>query len=615
MKSKNRGHPGRRDKSGKNRKRRPASQRSKKPENEVPEEKKSADEGESKWEKFKKAWDKGKDIATQLNAANDVGLAYESLLESMRTRGVNNQQIKQAQDYIFNNYIPGTSQLDRMSILAGAQKTFNPGFSKDQSLQAAEMMVPILSRYDVASTMGDDSYDASKDDNRKAINGLVVAMGAVNQPKLATEIVDSVFKYAQGTGQTIDEKKTEAFLANKNVASHNQNLHALFSVLEPVISNLGGDETANGLQKASDSINGKQPLSPLSRQEMIKLGMANAKGTGQSQSLRALQNSDVSSYAQQLRTLYKAQGISSSADIQRENGILFGGPGAKIYNQIMDTMDKTQPGYESALGVSAVVDNPQNRVLLAKQQLEKSKQDVQLSAALNTGIMPAFKKINGYWSEANEYAASFINKHPLLSQIGLGSALASQVPGVKSLLKKSALALSGPLKRTGGYLGRMAIDVAKNKLPALGRAALPILEDVALPFVADIAAPAVVVAGVGYAGHSVTQSEEMAELDRVKRRNWALNNPKQPYYYGDANLKPLSPKPGISLLSQFPDVPSASKQPITIQVNSILDGKKVGEGTATYLAREAAKPRNSVSGFDASQFGILPGSVSKLATN
>ncbi|EIC83373.1 hypothetical protein [Serratia sp. M24T3] len=607
---------GRRGESGKNRKRRPNSPPGNRPENEVPEEEKKSDDSiQSKWEKLKDFAGKGKDTYDKLSAVNDIGVNYERLLAGMRTRGVSEPQIKQAQDDVFNNYIPGTSRLDRMSILADAQKTFNPGLTKDKSLQAAEMMVPILSRYDVASKLSDDAYDASKDDNRNTINDLVSSMDALNNPERATEIVDSVFKYTQGTGQTIDEKKTEAFLANKSVASHNQNLHALFSVLEPVISDLGGDETASGLQKASDFINGKKPLLPNSRREILRLGIGNAQGTGQSPSLHALQNSDVSSYTQQLKTIYQAHGINSSADMQRENGILFGRAGAKVYNQIMDAIDKTQPSYDSAMSVKSVVDNPANQLLLAKDQVEKAKADVQLSAAEKTGIMPIFKKINQGQAKASEYAANFIDKHPLLDKVGLGGYLAYQVPGVKSWLEKKALALGGPLKRTGGYLGRMAIDVAKNKLPALGRAALPILEDVALPFVADIAAPALVVAGVGYAGHSVTQSEEMAELDRVKRRNWALNNPKLPYYNGDVNLKDLSPKPGISPLSQLPEVPSASQQPITIQVNSILDGKKVGEGTATYLAREAAKPRNSVSGYDASLYGILPGSVSKLTTN
>lgn len=615
---------GRRGESGKNRKRRPNSPPGNRPENEVPEEdKKSDDSIQSKWEKLKDFAGKGKDTYDKLSAVNDIGVNYERLLAGMRTRGVSEPQIKQAQDDVFNNYIPGTSRLDRMSILADAQKTFNPGLTKDKSLQAAEMMVPILSRYDVASKLSDDAYDAAKDDNRNTINDLVSSMGALNNPERATEIVDSVFKYTQGTGQTIDEKKTEAFLANKSVASHNQNLHALFSVLEPVISDLGGDETASGLQKASDFINGKKPLLPNSRREILRLGIGNAQGTGQSPSLHALQNSDVSSYTQQLKTIYQAHGINSSADMQRENGILFGRAGAKVYNQIMGAMDKTQPGYDSAMSVGSVVDNPANQLLLAKDQVEKAKADVQLSAAEKTGIMPIFKKINQGQAKASEYAANFIDKHPLLDKVGLGGYLAYQVPGVKSWLEKKALALGGPLKRAGGYLGRMAVNVAKNRLPALGRAALPFLAET-LPEVAlgallapEVLAAATVV-GAGYSGYELYKyfKKDPPQGDNFKGVTAVAAKGSSPFNVSN----PDAAEQYRHLVNPdlYPAVPAKSSSNESRQVNLLMtsEGRQVLIATVVGgINKEASKPRNSVSGYDASLYGILPGSVSKLTTN
>lgn len=608
---------------------------SNRPETRQPEQEKP-DEGDSKLDKINDVVDVAKKIYGQGNDINDIGVNYERMLANLRSRGLNEQQIKQAQDYVYKNYIPGSSRLDRMSILASAQGLFNPGLSKDKSLQAAEMMVPVLTHYDVASKMLDQSYDPSKDANRGTINGLVMAMHALNDPARAAAIADGVFKYTHGTNQTIDEQKTAAFFANQNLASHNQSVDSLFSVLEPVISNLGGDQTATGLQAASDYISGKKALSTTARQELAKLGMANAKDSGQSSSLAALQNSDVASYVQKLQANYRAHGISSSAAMQRENSLLFGSAGSKVYNQIIGAQNKTQPGYDSAEGVASVLNDPLSHMLMAKEQVTKAKQDTQLSLAENAGVMTVFSKGEDLLSRGMSMGSHFIDNHPLLSKLGAAGyvvgGIASKIPGVMPWVAKKVLSLGGPLKRAGGYLGRMAVDVAKNRLPALGRAALPVLEDVALPLISDAALPALALSGIGLAGleayrstkasiegkpyeQLIAQSQETAELDRIKRRNWALNNPKAPYYDRYSNLQDLPPKQGFSAKSQFPDVPSAVQQPINIQVNSIMDGKKVGEGMVTFLLKQAAKPRSGVSGFDPSQLLIPPGSVSKIATN
>ncbi|WAT04114.1 hypothetical protein O1V64_17945 [Rouxiella badensis] len=167
-------------------------------------------------------------------------MAYQKLLEGLRDRGLDDAQLSQANDFVYTNNIPDTSRLDRMSILADAQNTFNAdGLGKQKSLQAAEVMMPVLARYDVASKMLDDAYDPLKDPNRGVINKLVESMGALNDPKRASEIADGVFKYTQGTHQTIDQKKFEAFVSSNSPATRRQNIASLFGVLEPVIDDMG----------------------------------------------------------------------------------------------------------------------------------------------------------------------------------------------------------------------------------------------------------------------------------------------------------------------------------------------------------------------------------------
>lgn len=581
------------------------------------EEKKSEDEGSSTWERLKK-------IADYANKSNDVGVAYDRQLAGMRERGLSDAQINQANSFVDTNSVLGTSKLDRMTILANAQKTFNPGLSKADSLKSAEMMVPVLARYDAASKAVDDTYDSSKDANRGIINNLVQSMGALNDSKRASEIADSAFKYTQGTNQTIDEKKTEAFLANGNTASRNQNIHALFSVLEPVISDLGGNETAVGLQKASDQINGKTPASAKNfRQQIAMLGMANANGSGQSKSLSDLQTSDVSSYVQKLTSIYKAHGISKSADMQRENSILFGSTGAKVYDKIMDAAANTQPGFDSAQGIASTFNNPLNHAILAKDQVAKSNQDLQLSAANDLGIKSVFSKGEDYYAKGMAHLTNFMDKHPLLDKIATGGAAAAvtayRIPGVPEWLGKKAAALGGAIKRGGLYAGRLAINAAKDKLPALGRAALPLITEAAPEALLGLlAAPEVAIPLAGYAGYELykhfqkapSKGDEFTAATAVATKGASSFNVSNPD--AAAQYRHLV-NPG-----QYPAVPSkpssSSPQPVNLLMTS--EGRQVLVAAVIGgISKEASRPRSGVSGFDPSELMLSPGSVSKLATN
>lgn len=616
----------------KNRNKRKRNRGNNRPENPQPAEEQSEEEEDEKSEKINDAVDKVKEIYDQASDINDIGVTYQRMIANLRSRGFNEQQIKQAQDTIFKNYIPGSSRLDRMSNLADAQKLFNPGLSKDKSLQAAEMMVPVLTRYDVASKMLDPGYDSSKDVNRGTINGLVASADALNDPQRASAIADGVFKYTNGTNQTIDGAKTEAFLANQNPASRNQNIHSLFSVLEPVISNVGGDETANGLQAASDYISGKKAISAASRREIARLGMANPRGTGQSASLSTLQNTDVASYVQKLQTNYRAHKISSSAAMQHENSLLFGSAGAKVYNQIIDAQNKTQPGYDSAKGVAAVVDDPINHALMAKDQVAKAKQDAQLSLAQNAGVMTVFSKGEDLLSRGLSIGSHFIDNHPLLSKLGVAGAavgsVATKIPGVLPWLKKKALLLGGPLKRAGGYLGRMAVDVAKNKLPALARAAWPVLTDIVPEALGAILAPEIILpaAAVAAAGYGAYKLYNYLKKDPSKGAGSitvaaaGIQGGSSPNV-SDSGVAPPdvgAQYPHLPNQSAYPDVPMKPSATATQPVNLLMtsEGRQVLIATIMRgISNEAAKPRSGISGFDPSQLLMPAGSVSKIATN
>ncbi|WAT04113.1 hypothetical protein O1V64_17940 [Rouxiella badensis] len=179
------------------------------------------------------------------------------------------------------------------------------------------------------------------------------------------------------------------------------------------------------MQKAANHINGKMASVPKNlRQELARLDIANASGNGQTQTLSDLQSSDIARYTQKLMAIYAAHGINSAADRQRENSLLFGSSGAKVYDKIMESALKTQPGYNSVTGIASVLDSPRSRVLMAKDQVAKKYQDMQLTIADKGKVTDIFAKGEDILSGAMAIGTNFMDKHPLLTSIGTDATLA-----------------------------------------------------------------------------------------------------------------------------------------------------------------------------------------------
>lgn len=88
------------------------------------------------------------------------------------------------------------------------------------------------------------------------------------------------------------------------------------------------------------------------------------------------------------------------------------------------------------------------------------------------------------------------------------------------MAEEKALSLGGPLKRAGGYLGRMAVDVAKNKLPALARAAWPVLTDIVPEALGAILAPEIILPAVAVAAAGYGAYKLYNYLKKTLQRRW-----------------------------------------------------------------------------------------------
>lgn len=325
----------------------------------------------------------------------DEAIEYERKLGSLRQMGLGDAQIADARKFVEATNIIGTSVQDRMRIFTDAQGSFREsGMAGPKALMAAKSMLPVLATYEVATGMlAGPQHDAAEGSMRN-LNKIIEMMGGLNDTNRARAIADGVFKAAQSSGRMVDERQLKQFVAYGSSATNQLSLRTIFGGLEPIIGEMGGSTTGVGLRTAYNRVNGMMALTPRrTREELARLGMADASGRRQTDGLARLQATDTIAYTQEIMKRYQAAGITSRVDMERENAILFGTNGAKIMNKIMSQMPvilKSIDAYDKAHGAGAVTTDPNNKALIAMQNLQAKEADLKLR--IGQVIMPIYIK-------------------------------------------------------------------------------------------------------------------------------------------------------------------------------------------------------------------------------
>lgn len=559
-----------------------------------------------------------------LNSITEKGISYERELARLRQMGLNTAQINEAKNYVGTHNIANTSVLDRMRIFTDAQGSFREsGMGGKKAMEAAETMMPILAKYEVASQTLSGQSQAAASGNMRNLNKIVEIMGGLNDTAKASSIVDGVFKASQSSGRMVDERQLRLFAAHGSTATNHQSIRAMFGALEPIIGEMGGDVTSNGMLTAYNRINGNMSLIPKNlRREIARLGIGDSTGTEQPKSLAYLQTTDLPGYVKKMMDIYAAHGITSSIDRERENSILFGCSGAKIYNRIMaqmETIDKSLVAFDVSQGTGPVINDPNNHVLMARQAMGVAFENLQLALAQKGGVMENFTRGIDMVTNGVTILTNAVNAHPNIARYAMDGAMAiTALAGARGsmwVLKHAALALLSPFKLVTGSFGLMkdAAGLLASPIKFLvGANGIPMLvESIGFLGTAIAGAAALLIP----TNNTPNQTQEMAERDRLGKMNWEKSHPGMPYYGTRVwDLNSIPAKPGVSKPSQFVPVPTKAAQPIHIQVDSILDGKKIGQGMMTYLVKESSKAPSSISAFDSSMILTHPGQVSGLST-
>lgn len=408
-------------------------------------------------------------------------IEYERETAKMRQMGLGEEQIREAQKFAQANTIIGTSIQQRTRLFAEAQGAFREsGMDGSKALEAAKTMMPVLASYELAMKTLSGGKHAAAEGAMRSLNKTVEMMGGLGDAKRAAEIADGVFKAVQSSGKMVDERQLKQFIAYGGSATNQLGMRAIFGGLEPIIGEFGGSQTATGLLTAYNRVNGTMSLPPkLLLSEMQRLGMADATGRKQTKDLADLQSTDATGYAQKLMEIYAAHGITSRVDIERENAIILGRTGAKIYNKIMSQMPvlgESLNAYDKAHGIDQTNKDNAKSPMMAVEDFNGAMSDLKLVIGqtvlpeitpLIRGLTELLKTINGEPGVVKDLTVAFVavggalaTGGPLLTGLAL-SRIAFGGIGDKAKVAGEAIeAASGNVSKLGGGLRALGLAVA-----------------------------------------------------------------------------------------------------------------------------------------------------------
>lgn len=395
---------------------------------------------------------------------------YQRYVSQLRQMGLGDAQIQEAEKFSQATKVINTSIMDRMRIFTEAQGSFRQsGKSGAEALEDAKQMMPILATYEVAMKTLSGPTHAAAEGSMRNLNKMVEMMGGLGNTKRAQEIADGAFKAVQSSGRMVDERQLKQFFAYGSSASNQQNLRTVFGGLEPIIGEMGGSTVGTGMRTAYNRVNGTMSLIPKSvKRELARLHMADKTGDQQTGALARLQASDIIGYTEEMMRRYKTAGITSQIDRERENSILFGTNGAKIYNKIMQQMSvihESLAAYDKARGASEVANDPNNVKLTAMDRFHKKLDDLQLILGKDGGLIDMAARGLDFLGRAIERVTNFASRHPALTKLAVEGAVVlsvlSIVGGALMMLRGAFMALGvvfkfvDPLYRIGFLFGRL----------------------------------------------------------------------------------------------------------------------------------------------------------------
>lgn len=603
----------------------------------------------------------GREMLGMLEGPIEQASDYQRAVAKFSLFGLGDKLNKQAIQFATSMNIVGTSMTQAVEFMTEAQGVFREsGLNGPEALAGAKLAAPILAKINFATASLDATSRARMATQSLDMLRFIESDGGLSSPKRFNQLAEAGWKAIRSSGGNVNWSQLRQFLSTSSVAGKGLSDTALFGELEPIIGELKGGAAGHGLMTAYSRLNGLQRLMPrIFTHEALRLGLwdrskltFNSQGgvkdiRGNPLNSSALFSSDpVQWYEKVVLPAYQKAGIVKQNDVFRENAILFGNTGSKlfslVYQQQANIANSVQ-AQKKTLGINASVGAAKNT--LAGQMQEYHADMESLQTAWGQTILPmlveGLKVLTPLLKDLTQWmrdspttvrilTAAFASLGATLVIGGAlttvasgfsllrlslgGGTLASSITGAASAMNGLKLACAAFVAwEVGSLIGKLLSDHGNketqdamgDKNATIGGTAYERIN----PFNPKTGKREFSFGGlvstfwnpVPTASDATTiKSNNLLEANYHRVwQNGGWLTPKQAMQWDAARA---SATPGTSS-GTSPYVPSP-KQTQTIQVNSTvnLDGKAVAKAVTTHQVDAATGPQTGMSSFDSSMF-------------
>lgn len=534
----------------------------------------------------------------------DEAKKFQTELAKFSVYGLGDKTNAEAAKFARGMNVMGSSATENMKLLTEAQGVFREGgLSGSAALEGAKLAAPVLAKIAFATSAMDGDSQARYRTASMDMLRFIEMRGGLKDAPTFNRIADEGWKAMRSSGGNVDWSQYRQFMARGGVAAQGLSDEALFGKLEPVIGEQKGSAAGFALRTAFNRLNGIIRIPNQVAHELANSGVWdaskivwNSQGGIKSFKGNPLQQQDLFSkdpvqfYESVIKPMYQKLGITSASQIARENAMIFGSTGGAMFSLIdrqMPAIARSVDAQRKTLGIDKSVDAAGNT--LGGKEIDLHAKWANLMLELGDKILPlAIQGVTALIKTVDTLTA-FTKNYPTLTKVILqGAAIFS----VLSVVAGGILLFSGAIKalQVAFMFTRLA-----TLLPAIGTGFM--LVGRALMFT-PIGIALTLIAGAIY----------------LLWRNWDAIGPKLASAWAKMKSDVTTIVDWFStqfdrLTKLLPDwlVPERNrdkpKDPHVASNNSgrhivgagdvYLDGKKVGEHVAGYLAQQTGRSSNT----------------------
>ncbi|MDJ0474345.1 hypothetical protein QNA27_11820 [Pantoea eucalypti] len=558
----------------------------------------------------------------------DEAARYQTMTEKFRQFGMSQAATEEAQRFAETTRVRGSSATDMLKYLVEAQGVFSESGMKsvEEQLRAAKLAAPVLARITFASRGLDEHHREASTAKQMDMLRFTETAGGLKSPERFNQLMDAAFRAIQSSGGNVDFTQYRQFMAKAGTAAFGLSNKALFAELEPIIGELKGSSAGDALMTAYNRLNGIIKLPNQVTHDLMKMGIWDARkielnGLGGIKRFRGnplinaqlFSQSPVEYYENVILPIYRRNHYTEEQK-QRENALIFGRTGGKMFNLIdkqLETIHHRIDAYGIARGLNDAYGAVSGTYNGKKIDFQKKWENLQLVMGRDGGLLDTFTQGLDTLTHSLQQMADIAHRHPEVAKFAGQAALAvtglAGISGGFWLIRHAAGALLAPLK-----LADWGIELL------IGRSATTGLTGMAAALTGLPALISAVTLAALYPGSTVSQSQEMAERDRLARQNARDNGVAyKPWMPSQSDFdRQQAREQAYRRTGRYPPIPPLSQSHAAQSVNLLMthEGRQVLIATVMNgISKEATRAPASTNAFDPSMLMVYPGQAGHLS--